>query len=82
MQHTGINNFHYPFQGDSGGPLLCKNPLNSQQWYIAGIVSHGDGCGRKDEPGVYTRVSLFVKWIRFHICEYSCAFLTTHKMLP
>lgn len=61
-----INNF----QGDSGGPLLCRNPLNSQQWYMAGIVSHGDGCARKDEPGVYTRVSLFVKWIRYHICKY------------
>ncbi|CAH0702950.1 unnamed protein product [Spodoptera exigua] len=54
-------------QGDSGGPLLCRNPLNSQQWYMAGIVSHGDGCGRKDEPGVYTRVSLFVKWIKYYI---------------
>ncbi|XP_041970500.1 serine protease nudel [Aricia agestis] len=54
-------------QGDSGGPLLCKNPTNAQQWYIAGIVSHGDGCGRKDEPGVYTRVSLFVSWIRDQI---------------
>ncbi|CAH0605816.1 unnamed protein product [Chrysodeixis includens] len=54
-------------QGDSGGPLLCRNPLNSQQWYMAGIVSHGDGCARKGEPGVYTRVSLFVKWIKYHI---------------
>lgn len=57
------------FQGDSGGPLLCRNPLNSQQWYLAGIVSHGDGCARKDEPGVYTRVSLFVKWIKYHTCK-------------
>ncbi|XP_063824168.1 serine protease nudel [Ostrinia nubilalis] len=54
-------------QGDSGGPLVCRSPLNSQQWYVAGIVSHGDGCARKGEPGVYTRVSLFVKWIRYHI---------------
>ncbi|XP_034829653.1 serine protease nudel [Maniola hyperantus] len=54
-------------QGDSGGPLLCRNPINAQQWYVAGIVSHGDGCGRKDEPGVYTRVSLFVPWIKYHI---------------
>ncbi|RVE44830.1 hypothetical protein evm_010543 [Chilo suppressalis] len=54
-------------QGDSGGPLLCRNPLNPQQWYVAGIVSHGDGCARKGEPGVYTRVSLFVKWIKFNI---------------
>ncbi|KAJ8733246.1 hypothetical protein PYW08_001544 [Mythimna loreyi] len=58
-------------QGDSGGPLLCRNPLNSQQWYMAGIVSHGDGCARKDEPGVYTRVSLFVKWIKYHISSKS-----------
>lgn len=60
-------------QGDSGGPLLCRNPLNSQQWYLAGIVSHGDGCARKNEPGVYTRVSLFVKWIKYH---------TNSKTLP
>ncbi|XP_050664597.1 serine protease nudel [Leptidea sinapis] len=60
-------------QGDSGGPLLCRNPSNPQQWYIAGIVSHGDGCGRKGEPGVYTRVSLFIQWIKFH---------TSSKTLP
>ncbi|KAJ0178781.1 hypothetical protein K1T71_005556 [Dendrolimus kikuchii] len=58
-------------QGDSGGPLLCRNPLNSQQWYIAGIVSHGDGCARPDEPGVYTRVSLFVKWMKYHMASKS-----------
>ncbi|XP_068631440.1 serine protease nudel [Battus philenor] len=54
-------------QGDSGGPLLCRNPINKQQWYVAGIVSHGDGCARENEPGVYTRVSIFVEWIKFHI---------------
>ncbi|XP_045493771.1 serine protease nudel isoform X2 [Colias croceus] len=52
-------------QGDSGGPLLCRNPSNAQQWYVAGIVSHGYGCARKGEPGVYTRVSLFVPWIKY-----------------
>ncbi|XP_038220089.1 serine protease nudel [Zerene cesonia] len=52
-------------QGDSGGPLLCRNPANAQQWYVAGIVSHGYGCARKGEPGVYTRVSLFVSWIKY-----------------
>ncbi|KAM3967355.1 serine protease nudel [Aphomia sociella] len=69
-------------QGDSGGPLLCRNPLNSQQWYVAGIVSHGDGCARKDEPGVYTRVSMFIKWIRAHISSNSLPAIQPKHQCP
>ncbi|CAB3237996.1 unnamed protein product [Arctia plantaginis] len=69
-------------QGDSGGPLLCRNPLNSQQWYVAGIVSHGDGCGRESEPGVYTRVSLFVKWIRYHTASKSLPIIQPVQKCP
>lgn len=50
-------------QGDSGGPLFCRSVLNDSQYYLAGIVSHGEGCARANEPGVYTRVALFVDWI-------------------
>nr|XP_022919420.1 serine protease nudel-like [Onthophagus taurus] len=50
-------------QGDSGGPFMCRNPNSPDQWYLAGIVSHGDGCARPNEPGVYTRVSLYIDWI-------------------
>ncbi|XP_068212907.1 clotting factor B-like [Palaemon carinicauda] len=47
--------------GDSGGPLMLRN-ANGQQVAI-GIVSSGFGCGRRQQPGVYTRVSKFVDWI-------------------
>ncbi|XP_068183573.1 hyaluronan-binding protein 2-like [Antennarius striatus] len=48
-------------QGDSGGPLTC-NQNNVKVVY--GLVSWGDQCGRKNKPGVYTRVLNFVDWIR------------------
>ncbi|XP_035462525.2 hyaluronan-binding protein 2 isoform X1 [Scophthalmus maximus] len=48
-------------QGDSGGPLTCK-PNNASVIY--GLVSWGDQCGRKNKPGVYTRVTHFLDWIK------------------
>ncbi|CAF3563984.1 unnamed protein product [Adineta steineri] len=49
-------------QGDSGGPLMAYNS-NSDTWNLAGITSYGSGCAVAENPGVYTRVSMFVDWI-------------------
>uniref|UniRef100_A0A672Y8Q0 trypsin n=1 Tax=Sphaeramia orbicularis TaxID=375764 RepID=A0A672Y8Q0_9TELE len=48
-------------QGDSGGPLTC---VDQGVHVVYGLVSWGDQCGKKNKPGVYTRVTHFLDWIR------------------
>ncbi|XP_044515459.1 serine protease 55 [Gracilinanus agilis] len=50
-------------QGDSGGPLVCHKGNNKKTWYQLGIVSWGEGCGRKGKPGMYTAISNYLLWI-------------------
>ncbi|KAH8022997.1 hypothetical protein HPB51_009601 [Rhipicephalus microplus] len=50
-------------KGDSGGPAM---QMHEDRVVLAGIVSWGEGCGRKGLPGVYTRVSQYLDWIESH----------------
>ncbi|CAL4090547.1 unnamed protein product, partial [Meganyctiphanes norvegica] len=47
--------------GDSGGPLLCQR---QGRWFIYGITSFGEGCGKRGKFGIYSRVSNYHEWIQ------------------
>lgn len=48
-------------QGDSGGPLTSTIGGSRR---LIGIVSSGEGCALAGYPGIYTRVSTYVPWIK------------------
>ncbi|XP_058668339.1 vitamin K-dependent protein C isoform X2 [Ammospiza caudacuta] len=50
--------------GDSGGPMFTRY---KDTWFLVGLVSWGEGCGRKGKFGVYTKVSQYLEWIQHHI---------------
>jgi len=48
-------------QGDSGGPLVCSN--SEGYFELHGTTSWGYGCGDRDYPGVWARVTSVIDWI-------------------
>lgn len=55
-------------QGDSGGPLICT--YNGEN-ILCGLVSWGIGCGKKEYPGIYTKVSCYMEWIENNLIAES-----------
>ncbi|CAF1507269.1 unnamed protein product [Adineta ricciae] len=49
--------------GDSGGPIMYFSEMH-QRWMIAGITSYGRGCAVSIYGGVYTRISMYIDWIK------------------
>ncbi|XP_045457677.1 coagulation factor X-like [Melitaea cinxia] len=50
-------------KGDSGGGIVWNRT-------VIGIVSHGEGCAKKDKPSVYISVSFHRKWIERTVTEF------------
>jgi len=67
-------------QGDSGGPLMVAAPGGG--YYQIGIVSWGEGCGRPNKFGVYTRVSVIQPWVAEKIGQRSAAGPPRTRALP
>jgi hypothetical protein len=55
-------------QGDSGGPLFDEATRKQ-----VGVVSWGVGCGDRNYPGVYSRLSGAESWIKSVVCGNSAA---------
>ncbi len=37
------------------------------EWIVIAIISWGHGCARTDNPGVYTKVTKYIEWIKKNI---------------
>ncbi|KAM3930965.1 vitamin K-dependent protein C [Leptodactylus fuscus] len=53
--------------GDSGGPMVTHF---GDTWFLVGLVSWGEGCGRLDNYGIYTKVNNYLQWIHQELTSY------------
>ena len=55
-------------QGDSGGPFyqwLDNSKMHEdKRAYLIGVVSRGTGCANYNSPGIFTRITKHLSWIR------------------
>jgi hypothetical protein len=52
-------------QGDSGGPFYqWYGSGKDKRAYIIGVVSRGTGCANFNSPGIFTRVTRHLAWIK------------------
>uniref|UniRef100_A0A8C9F2P7 Peptidase S1 domain-containing protein n=1 Tax=Pavo cristatus TaxID=9049 RepID=A0A8C9F2P7_PAVCR len=55
-------------RGDGGGPHVTEY---NGTYFVTGIISWGEGCGRQGKYGIYTKVSNFLPWVRSVLTQNS-----------
>lgn len=68
-------------KGDGGSPLVCPIPNTTNQFYQAGIVAWGIGCGDDQLPGVYVNVAKFRNWIDAKVHQRNLQSNSYNKLL-
>ena len=61
IEELSLTVFVLRCQGDSGGPLVCRR---HNKWVQYGIASFSTADNPADVPGIFTRVSAYVDWIK------------------
>jgi trypsin len=62
---------------DSGSPLFVRMPdpgndgNTNGPLLLVGVINDGIGCGRPNRPAYNARISSYVKWIDYTICQWS-----------
>lgn len=74
---AGYKNDRDACQSDSGGPLM---QYADKKAVAIGIVSFGIGCATKGVPGIYTRTSAYINWIK-DIVQYGKESSVAFKMI-
>ena len=49
-------------------------------WEQVGITSIGDGCGKANRPGIYTRVAAYQSWINATINSANRILIISYRM--
>ena len=61
-----MNLKYFCLKGDSGGPLFrWYDTKNGRRAFILGSVSRGTGCANFNSPGIFSRVTQHLDWIRW-----------------